>query len=161
MDEHFTLQQQGRQARQAGAQMLHTDECIRKNQSVLRRRGTGSRAGSLLLRAAIYNQIPDSDPAGVVSTPRDFMENFGVSAPLPHDLRTRAVRIGELWPRAGLWRSMSSRPSAARPSSPLLPSFNLRWIGWLPRLGSAARWLLPEDLGGEIRAGGEAATGVR
>jgi hypothetical protein len=96
MDEHFTLQQQGRQARQAGAQMLHTDECIRKNQSVLRRRGTGSRAGSLLLRAAIYNQIPDSDPAGVVSTPRDFMENFGVSAPLPHDLRTRAVRIGEL-----------------------------------------------------------------
>ena len=53
MDEHFTLQQQGRQARQAGAQMLHTDECIRKNQSVLRRRGTGSRAGSLLPRADI------------------------------------------------------------------------------------------------------------
>jgi hypothetical protein len=96
MDQQFTLQQQGRQARQAGAQMLHTDECIRQNQSVLRRRGTGSRAGSLLPRADVYIQIPDSDPAGVVSTARDFMENFGVSAPLPHDLRSLAVRIGEL-----------------------------------------------------------------
>ena len=44
----------------------------------------------------LYIQIPDSDPAGVVSTARDFMENFGVSAPLPHDLRSLAVRIGEL-----------------------------------------------------------------
>jgi hypothetical protein len=41
-------------------------------------------------------QIPDSDPAGVVSTARDFMENSGVGAPLPHDLRSLAVRIGEL-----------------------------------------------------------------
>ena len=44
----------------------------------------------------LYIQIPDSDPAGVVSTARDFMENFGVSAPLPHDLRSLAVRIGQL-----------------------------------------------------------------
>jgi AAA+ ATPase superfamily predicted ATPase len=44
----------------------------------------------------LYIQIPDSDPAGVVSTARDFMENFGVSEPLPHDLRSLAVRIGEL-----------------------------------------------------------------
>ena len=44
----------------------------------------------------LYIQIPDSDPAGVVSTARDFMENFGVSGPLPHDLRSLAVRIGEL-----------------------------------------------------------------
>jgi hypothetical protein len=44
----------------------------------------------------LYIQIPDSDPAGVVSTARDFMQNFGVSAPLPHDLRSLAVRIGEL-----------------------------------------------------------------
>jgi uncharacterized protein len=44
----------------------------------------------------LYIQIPDSDPAGVVSTARDFMENFGVGAPLPHDLRSLAVRIGEL-----------------------------------------------------------------
>lgn len=44
----------------------------------------------------LYIQIPDSDPAGVVSTARDFMENFGVSPPLPHDLRSLAVRIGEL-----------------------------------------------------------------
>lgn len=44
----------------------------------------------------LYIQIPDSDPAGVVSTARDFMENFGVAAPLPHDLRSLAVRIGEL-----------------------------------------------------------------
>ena len=44
----------------------------------------------------LYIQIPDSDPAGVVSTARDFMQNLGVSAPLPHDLRSLAVRIGEL-----------------------------------------------------------------
>jgi len=44
----------------------------------------------------LYIQIPDSDPAGVVSTARDFMENFRVSGPLPHDLRSLAVRIGEL-----------------------------------------------------------------
>ncbi|MFN7740427.1 MAG: AAA family ATPase [Cyanobacteriota bacterium] len=44
----------------------------------------------------LYIQIPDSDPAGVVSTARDFMDNFGVNAPLPHDLRSLAVRIGEL-----------------------------------------------------------------
>ena len=44
----------------------------------------------------LYTQIPDSDPAGVVSTARDFMENFRVSGRLPHDLRSLAVRIGEL-----------------------------------------------------------------
>ena len=44
----------------------------------------------------LYIQIPDSDPAGVVSTARDFMENFGVGERLPHDLRSLAVRIGEL-----------------------------------------------------------------
>ena len=44
----------------------------------------------------LYIQIPDSDPAGVVSTARDFMENFRVSGSLPHDLRSLAVRIGEL-----------------------------------------------------------------
>jgi AAA+ ATPase superfamily predicted ATPase len=44
----------------------------------------------------LYIQIPDSDPAGVISSARDFMENFGVGAPLPHDLRSLAVRIGEL-----------------------------------------------------------------
>jgi hypothetical protein len=49
----------------------------------------------------LYIQIPDSDPAGVVSTARDFMEHFGVSAPLPHDLRSLAVRLGAL--RAEGW----------------------------------------------------------
>ena len=44
----------------------------------------------------LHIQIPDSDPAGVVSTARDFMENVRVSGPLPHDLRSLAVRIGEL-----------------------------------------------------------------
>ena len=37
-------------------------------------------------------QIPDSDPAGVVSTARDFLQNFGISAPLPYDLRSLAVQ---------------------------------------------------------------------
>ncbi len=44
----------------------------------------------------LYIQIPDSDPAGVVSTAHDLMENFGVSAPRPHDPRSLAVCIGEL-----------------------------------------------------------------
>jgi len=44
----------------------------------------------------LYIQIPDSDPAGVVSTARDFMEMFGVSDGLPHDLRSLAARIGTL-----------------------------------------------------------------
>ncbi|MFL0771085.1 MAG: ATP-binding protein [Prochlorococcus sp.] len=44
----------------------------------------------------LYIQIPDSDPAGVVSTARDFMENFGVSGAPPHDLRSLAVCIGQL-----------------------------------------------------------------
>jgi hypothetical protein len=47
-------------------------------------------------KRVLYIQIPDSDPAGVVSTARDFMETFGVSAPFPQDLRSLAVRIGEL-----------------------------------------------------------------
>lgn len=47
-------------------------------------------------KRVLYIQIPDSDPAGVVSTARDFMANFGVAAPLPHDLRSLAVRIGDL-----------------------------------------------------------------
>ncbi len=44
----------------------------------------------------LYLQIPDSDPAGVVSAARDFYALFGVSDPLPVDLRSLAVSIGEL-----------------------------------------------------------------
>jgi uncharacterized protein len=44
----------------------------------------------------VYLQIPDSDPAGVVSTARDFFELFGVDAPPPTDLRTLAASIGGL-----------------------------------------------------------------
>ena len=58
----------------------------------------------------LYIQIPDSDPAGVVSTARDFMENFGVSAPLPHDLSracTHAMVLGSSsrckWLRKLMW----------------------------------------------------------
>lgn len=44
----------------------------------------------------LYIQIPDSDPAGVVSTARDFMQMFGVTDALPTDLRSLATRIGSL-----------------------------------------------------------------
>lgn len=44
----------------------------------------------------LYIQIPDSDPAGVVSSARDFYQLFGVSDPLPVDLRSLAASIAEL-----------------------------------------------------------------
>jgi hypothetical protein len=44
----------------------------------------------------LYLQIPDSDPAGVVSAARDFYALFGVEGPLPVDLRSLAASIGEL-----------------------------------------------------------------
>jgi len=44
----------------------------------------------------LYIQIPDSDPAGVVSAARDFYALFGVTEPLPVDLRSLAASIGEL-----------------------------------------------------------------
>jgi AAA+ ATPase superfamily predicted ATPase len=44
----------------------------------------------------LYIQIPDSDPAGVVSAARDFMSMFGVHDALPVDLRSLATRIGSL-----------------------------------------------------------------
>lgn len=44
----------------------------------------------------LYLQIPDSDPAGVVSTARDFFSLFGVADPLPTDLRSLAASIGAL-----------------------------------------------------------------
>jgi hypothetical protein len=44
----------------------------------------------------LYIQVPDSDPGGVVSTARDFMEMFGVEQALPSDLRALATTIGAL-----------------------------------------------------------------
>ncbi len=44
----------------------------------------------------LYIQIPDSDPAGVVSSARDFMAMFGITADLPTSLRTFASRLGAL-----------------------------------------------------------------
>ena len=44
----------------------------------------------------LYIQIPDSDPAGVVSTARDFMQMFGIHADLPTDLRSLATTLGVL-----------------------------------------------------------------
>ena len=44
----------------------------------------------------LYIQIPDSDPAGVVSTARDFLQMFGIDSDLPVDLRSLATRIGTL-----------------------------------------------------------------
>jgi len=43
----------------------------------------------------LYIPIPDSDPAGVVSTAREFFESFRVRTALPTDLRSLAVCIGE------------------------------------------------------------------
>ncbi|MCC6319676.1 MAG: ATP-binding protein [Gemmatimonadaceae bacterium] len=44
----------------------------------------------------LYLQVPDSDPAGVVSAARDFFELFGVEVSPPTDLRTLAAAIGAL-----------------------------------------------------------------
>lgn len=44
----------------------------------------------------LYIQVPDSDPAGVVSAARDFYEQFGIALPPPHDLRSLAGSIGDL-----------------------------------------------------------------
>lgn len=44
----------------------------------------------------LYIQIPDSDPAGVVSTARDFMQMFRAPGALPHDLRSLATCLGAL-----------------------------------------------------------------
>jgi AAA+ ATPase superfamily predicted ATPase len=44
----------------------------------------------------LYMQIPDSDPAGVVSTAREFYAQFGVAEPLPRDLRTLAASMADL-----------------------------------------------------------------
>jgi len=44
----------------------------------------------------LYLQVPDSDPAGVVSAARDFFELFGIETSPPTDLRTLAVAIGGL-----------------------------------------------------------------
>lgn len=44
----------------------------------------------------LYIQVPDSDPAGVVSAAREFYRLFGVADPLPVDLRSLAASIGTL-----------------------------------------------------------------
>jgi AAA+ ATPase superfamily predicted ATPase len=44
----------------------------------------------------LYLQVPDSDPAGVVSTARDFFELFSIDSPPPTDLRSLAAAIGTL-----------------------------------------------------------------
>lgn len=47
-------------------------------------------------RQVLYIQIPDSDPAGVVSSAREFFALFGVTDPMPVDLRSLATCIGAL-----------------------------------------------------------------
>lgn len=44
----------------------------------------------------VYVQIPDSDPAGVISTVRDFYSTFGVAENAPTDLRSFAGSISDL-----------------------------------------------------------------
>ncbi|MBP7127566.1 ATP-binding protein [Myxococcota bacterium] len=51
---------------------------------------------ALQRQKVLYVQIPDSDPAGVVSTVREFFSMFGVVGPEPRDLRSLAARIGTL-----------------------------------------------------------------
>lgn len=42
----------------------------------------------------LYFPVPDSDPAGVVDSARDFFESFRLDGPRPTDLRSLAVCIG-------------------------------------------------------------------
>lgn len=43
-----------------------------------------------------YIQVPDSDPAGVISAVRDFYSMFGVAGQQPHDLKSLAASIATL-----------------------------------------------------------------
>src|SRR5262245_43487980 len=44
----------------------------------------------------VYIPIPDSDPAGVVSTAREFLESFRAPVPAPKDLRGLASCLAQL-----------------------------------------------------------------
>jgi uncharacterized protein len=44
----------------------------------------------------VYLQVPDSDPAGVISAARDFYAMFGVERHAPHDLHSLATSIAAL-----------------------------------------------------------------
>lgn len=44
----------------------------------------------------VYVQVPDSDPVGVVSAARDFFTTFGVTEPMPSDLKGFAEAVGLL-----------------------------------------------------------------
>lgn len=65
-----------------------------------RRIGKTSLVHEALKRAGrtkvLYAQIPDSDPAGVLATVRDFYDLFGVPGERPFDLRSLAKDIGRL-----------------------------------------------------------------
>lgn len=65
-----------------------------------RRIGKTSLVHEALKRAGrskvLYAQIPDSDPAGVLATVRDFYDLFNVQGERPFDLRTLAQDIGRL-----------------------------------------------------------------
>jgi hypothetical protein len=53
-------------------------------------------------QGALSLQVPDSDPAGVLSSARDFHELFGVTHPLPVDRRSLAASIADLTRRGSL-----------------------------------------------------------
>ena len=65
-----------------------------------RRIGKTSLVQEALKRSArerlLYIQIPDSDPAGVLATARDFYDLFAVPGPRPTDLRSLAQDISRL-----------------------------------------------------------------
>jgi uncharacterized protein len=44
----------------------------------------------------VYVQIPDSDPAGVISSANDFLAGFGVTENLPTDMRSLAKLVSDL-----------------------------------------------------------------
>ena len=51
---------------------------------------------SLGRERVVYLQVPDSDPAGVISAMRDFFSMFGIVGHEPHDLRSLAGSIAAL-----------------------------------------------------------------
>ncbi|HOU53605.1 MAG TPA: ATP-binding protein [Myxococcota bacterium] len=51
---------------------------------------------SIRRERVVYAQIPDFDPAGVISAVRDFYSMFGVAGHEPHDLKSLDVSIAAL-----------------------------------------------------------------
>jgi hypothetical protein len=74
----------------------------------------------------LYMQIPDSDPAGVLSEARDFYSLFNIPISPPNDLKTLAKSLGELIRLGYVVAMMNFSIFTGKPCSSLPPCCNTR-----------------------------------